>query len=82
MPEEKADGLLEEKIIRPGETYIVEDYGDLGESDQASLVCVYSFRGQQRTRVYWYSPNDILGKSFCPERFDSEEKAPTEKARP
>ena len=28
IPEEKADGLLEEKIIRPGETYIVEDYGE------------------------------------------------------
>ena len=78
IPEEKADGLLEEKIIRPGETYTVEDYGDLGESNHASLVCVYLFRGQQRTRVYWYAPSDILGKSFCPEQFDSERNVPKE----
>ena len=48
ISEEKENGLVEEKIVRPGETYIVEDYGDLGEDSQASLVWIYLFRGQQR----------------------------------
>ena len=72
VPKQREDGLLEEKVIRPGESYVVEDYGDLGESQHPSLVCRYSFRGTERTRVYWYSPNDVLGKSYCPDTFTQE----------
>ena len=64
--------LVEELIVHPGDSYVVEDHGDLGQSNQASLVCKYLFRVQERTRVYWYSPNDLMGRPYCPERFESE----------
>jgi hypothetical protein len=52
--------------IEPGEKYYVHDYGDLGSSKQASLYCRY-FNGRQvLTRVFWFSPNNILGKDSCP----------------
>ena len=54
----------------PGETYLAEGHGNLGNYRQASLVCNYMFRGETRQRVYWYSPNDIFGRSYCPEQFD------------
>lgn len=62
------DRLLEERIIRPGETYQTVDYGEVGGNH---LVCRYQFRGDERIRVYTYAPNDFMGRSFCPEQFDS-----------
>jgi len=66
---ELTNELAEETIVRPGESYLVEEYGDLGASEQASLVCRYNFRGEEKTRVYWYAPHDIMGKSYCPGSF-------------
>jgi len=71
--EQSTDRLLDEIIVQPGESYVVDDYGDLGENGQASLVCKYMFREKERQRVYWYSPNDVFGKSYCPEQFDNAE---------
>ena len=58
--------LLSEKKVEPGESYIVDDYGDLGKSSQGSFVCRY-FNGRKIvTDVYWYSPNNIFGRDSCP----------------
>lgn len=58
--------LLSEIKINPGQEYYVQDYGNLGDNSQASLVCNY-FNGRKTlTRVFWYSSNNILGKDSCP----------------
>jgi hypothetical protein len=41
--------LVEEKLIQPGQRYVVEGYGDLGANNQASLVCRY-FNGAACSR--------------------------------
>jgi hypothetical protein len=33
--------LIWEHKVEPGQTYLVKDYGNLGNSEQASLVCSY-----------------------------------------
>lgn len=58
--------LLSETKVEPGQNYHVEDYGNLGESSQASLVCNY-FNGRKTLkRVFWYSPNNMFGRDSCP----------------
>jgi len=58
--------LIKENRVNPGDKYIVEDYGDLGESKQTSLACKY-FNGRKIvTRVFWYSSNNIMGRDSCP----------------
>jgi len=58
--------LLKERKVNPGETFIVEEHGDLGKSSQSSLVCSY-FNGRRLlTRVFWYSQNNIMGRDSCP----------------
>ena len=58
--------LISEKKVSPGESYFVSEYGNLGESKQASLVCEYFTGRTLLTRVFWYSPNNILGRDQCP----------------
>ena len=58
--------LIFSKKVEPGDSYIAEGYGNLGESKQASLVCNY-FTGYNITQsVFWYSPNNIMGRDSCP----------------
>jgi hypothetical protein len=58
--------LMSEKKVNPSENYIVLDYGNLGDSKQASLACKYFSGRSILTKVFWYSPNNILGKDECP----------------
>lgn len=58
--------LVYEKKVNPGESYIVPEHGNLGEAQQASLVCRYFTGRSVLTSVLWYSPNNILGKDQCP----------------
>ena len=58
--------LLEEKLVQPDQRYVVEGYGDLGASSQASLVCRY-FNGRRvLSTVFWYAPNNFMGRDSCP----------------
>ena len=58
--------LFWEKKILPGQTYHLEDHGNLGDSTQSTLVGFY-FTGRKIIhRVYWYSPNNIFGRDSCP----------------
>jgi len=46
--------------------YVVEGYGDLGASSQASLVCRY-FNGRRvLSTVFWHAPNNFMGRDSCP----------------
>ena len=58
--------LVSETKVEPGQSYILSDWGNVGEAEQASLVCRY-FTGRSITvKVYWYSANNFLGKDQCP----------------
>lgn len=58
--------LVSETKVEPGQVHFVENYGDLGQAKQASLVCRY-FTGKGMTQsVFWYSPNNVLGRDECP----------------
>lgn len=58
--------LVSEKLIKPGQSYVVEGYGDLGADQGESLVCQYFTGRKIVTRVYNYAPNNIFGKDECP----------------
>gem|GEM_PF-1881328 len=58
--------LVSEKLIKPGQSYIVEGYGDLGASREESLVCSYFTGRKMVARVYSYAPNNLFGKDECP----------------
>ncbi len=58
--------LMKEVKVDPGQDYVVEGYGNLGDSKQSSLVGYY-FNGRKIVkRVYWYSSNNIMGRDSCP----------------
>lgn len=58
--------LISETKVIVGQDYYVEGWGNLGDSNQDSLACRY-FNGRKiLDRVYWYSPNNILGRDSCP----------------
>ena len=58
--------LLGEVKVEPGQEFVVEGYGNLKEDNQASLVCSY-FNGRKVLRtVFWYAPNNIMGRDSCP----------------
>ena len=58
--------LLKEVKVEPGQEYYVEDWGNVGEASQASLVCTY-FNGRKILQtVFWYSPNNFMGRDSCP----------------
>jgi hypothetical protein len=58
--------LIGETKIEPGRDYLVEGYGNLGEGNHASLVCRYFTGRKTLTTVFWYAPNNIMGKDACP----------------
>ncbi len=58
--------LVSEVKVNPGDNYSVPDYGNLGEGKSASLVCRYFTGRSVLIRVFWYSPNNIMGKDECP----------------
>ena len=58
--------LVWQTKVEPGQTYIAEEWGDLGKESSAQLVCRY-FTGRALTmNVMWYSPNNIAGRDSCP----------------
>ena len=58
--------LLNEKMIHPGTTFYVNPTWNVGNSQQDSLVCKYFNGGKLVYRVYWYSPNNFMGRDSCP----------------
>jgi len=57
--------LISEKRIRVGESYFVEDWGNIENANQDSLVCKY-FNGRRiLNRVFWYSPDNLFGRDSC-----------------
>jgi len=58
--------LVSERVVRPGESLVVEGYGDLGKYSQRSLVCKYFTGSSIKTRVYWFASNNFLGRDQCP----------------
>ena len=58
--------FISETRVNPGDDYYLEEWGNLGDASQTSLVCKY-FNGRKFMSIaYWYSPNNILGKDSCP----------------
>jgi hypothetical protein len=64
--------LLSETKVEPGQDYMLPEWGNLGEAEQASLVCKYFTGRSVKISVYWYSPNNVLGKDQCPFIFDKQ----------
>jgi hypothetical protein len=58
--------LVTERLVKPGDKYSVDEYGDLGKEDQRSLLCQYFTGRSILTRVFWYSPENLFGKDQCP----------------
>lgn len=58
--------LISEVKVEPGQNYVVPEHGNLGAANQASLVCKYFTGRKVVTSVYWFSPNNILGRDECP----------------
>jgi|GEM_PF-1615063 hypothetical protein len=58
--------LIWETKVEPGNTYILAEWGNLGEAQQAQLVCRYFTGRSIKPIVYWHSPNGIMGKDQCP----------------
>jgi hypothetical protein len=58
--------LVFEAKVRPGQVYVVEGYGNLGEASQASLVCRYFTGRAIVAAVFWYAPKGSFGRDSCP----------------
>ena len=56
--------LVWETKVTPGDTYVVEGFGDLGKSKQPSLVCRYFTGVDVVTKVIAYQP--ASGRGGCP----------------
>jgi hypothetical protein len=58
--------LVYEHKVSPGKTYVIPEHGNLGDAQGASLHCKY-FTGRALVdTVFWYSPNNVMGKDSCP----------------
>jgi len=60
---------VSQKIIQKGEPFpasVSKDYGDVNTSSDGALVCGYFTGIRLVYSVYWYSPNNIIGKDSCP----------------
>lgn len=64
--------LISEDLVRPGEVYVVPGFGNVGEGKAESLVCGYFTGRSVVKKVFWYSPNNVLGKDGCPFILDGE----------
>jgi len=58
--------LMWEQRVEAGESVTVEGYGDLSSNKAASLVCRYFTGRSVLSRVYWYAPNNFMGRDSCP----------------
>ena len=58
--------LLHQRTVYPGEHYEAGAWGDLGRSEQASMACTYFTGRGLALNVFWYSPDNILGRDQCP----------------
>ncbi len=58
--------LVSETRVEPGQTYIVEGWGNVGAAQAPSLVCRYFTGRSVRPHVLWYSANNIMGADQCP----------------
>ena len=56
---------LRELFIQPGHRVQVVGYGEV-YGMQTSIACTYWTGRSLRTQVYWYSPNNIMGRDECP----------------
>ena len=57
--------LISQMKVDPGQRVVVEGYGDVGRAEEASLVCRYFTGRRTVSRVFWYSPNNMLGRDEC-----------------
>ena len=58
--------LVHEHLVKVGESYFVEDYGDLGKAGQSQLACSYFTGRNFKTIVLWFSASNIMGRDSCP----------------
>jgi hypothetical protein len=58
--------LISQRRVSPGDTYVVPDWGDLGDASQQQLACRYFIGTRVRWQVFWYSPSGIMGRADCP----------------
>lgn len=65
--------LVWETRVELGDYYVLAEYGNLGAADNAQLVCRYFTGRSVLTSVYWYSPNNLMGKDQCPFAVDERE---------
>lgn len=58
--------LIWQTKVNPGDSYVVEEHGNVGASEQSSLVCRYFTGRSIKMTVLWYSSNNVLGREQCP----------------
>lgn len=58
--------LVSQRFVKTGEDVSVPGWGSLGDNAQASLVCRYFVGTRLRYQVFWYSPNNVMGRADCP----------------
>lgn len=58
--------LVSQRLVKPGESFVVPGWGDIGEADQAGLACRYFVGTRIRWKAFWYSPDGVLGRADCP----------------
>jgi hypothetical protein len=58
--------LIAETKVEPGQSYVVDGWGDLGKAPQPSLACRYFTGHSIATAVWWYSAGHFRGRDSCP----------------
>ncbi|WP_173043558.1 hypothetical protein [Bosea sp. ANAM02] len=58
--------FLHERLVAPGESYTVPEWGDLGSAQQSQLACRYWTGRGISLRVFWYSANGIMAATNAP----------------
>lgn len=54
--------LVSENYVPKEQTVTIDEFGEISNS----LVCKYFTGRNFVTEVYWYSPNNIMGRDSCP----------------
>ncbi|MCG6871646.1 MAG: hypothetical protein LJE84_05090 [Gammaproteobacteria bacterium] len=58
--------LVHEVTVRPGQRYVLEGHGDIGNSAETTRVCSY-FNGREIVVSFFrYAPGDRLAADKCP----------------